>query len=242
MILGTVKMRCVSTDNHAEGVCMAETKKAFVSLIAVGRPNPQILNVDFLRNNDILPADRPPFAELFKEKQPFTSFVSTPVMANLVFGHIDFLIDEQRFQIRDARVSEWSETSIFDITKKYFDILPYTPLSHIGFNLNTAVTFESPDEARAFQELFVPADSRGLAIVARTTVVADVALRYSYPNNGARMTLTLAQLPREKNMKAVNFNYEFDFAGWPEFGQELRRVREIGEYADTTLAQLLGAL
>jgi hypothetical protein len=56
------------------------------------------------------------------------------------------------------------------------------------------------------------------------------------------MTLTLAQLPREKNMKAVNFNYEFDFAGWPEFGQELRRVREIGEYADTTLAQLLGAL
>jgi hypothetical protein len=218
---------------------MAEIKKSFASLVAIGRPNPQILNVDFLRGNSILPADQSPFAELFREKQPFTSFVSTPVMASLTFGHIDFFIDEQRFQIKDARVSEWSETLIFDIAKKYFRTLPYTPLSTVGINLHTTVAFDSLKENLAFQELFVPTNSKGLSIVSKTRVAADVVLKYPYPKNGGRITLTVTQPVKEREMRAVNLNYEFDFTDWLGFEQELGRVREIGEYADNTLRQLL---
>lgn len=69
-----------------------------------------------------------------------------------------------------------------------------------------------------------------------------MATRYPYPDNGDRITLTLGQPPKGRNVRAVNFNYEFDFVNWSDFEGKLDRIQEIGEYADTTLTQLLGAL
>ena len=51
---------------------MAEINKNFISFVALGRPNPQILNVDFLKDNKIVPVDEPPFDKLFQQEKPFT--------------------------------------------------------------------------------------------------------------------------------------------------------------------------
>jgi len=83
---------------------MADIKKDFVNLVLIGGQNPQILNVDFLRTNDIVSPDQPPFKELFAKNKPFTKFVSTPVFANLVLENIEFTVDEQRFMIRDRTI------------------------------------------------------------------------------------------------------------------------------------------
>ncbi|MCK4819585.1 hypothetical protein KA005_27705 [bacterium] len=47
---------------------MASQSKNFISIVALGGQNPQILNVDFLKNNKIIPIDEAPFDQLFKQE------------------------------------------------------------------------------------------------------------------------------------------------------------------------------
>ena len=221
---------------------MAEIRKDFISLVALGGQNPQILNVDFLKNNRIVSVDEPPFDKLFKQEKPFTKFVSTPVVSNLVLGNIEFVIDSGRFQIRDNVVSEWTETRIFNIAKKYFEVLSYTPLKTVGFNFNVTITFESPEQGESFQELFLPKESKIVAIISKKKIEADYVIRYPYSESGGRVMLTLSQSGKARDQRIVNCNYEFDFSDWEKCAAELKNVPELAKYFDCILDDLLKAI
>ena len=218
---------------------MAEISKNFISLVALGRPNPQILNVDFLKANKILPVDEPPFDKLFQQEKPFTNFVSTPILSELVLENIQFIVEVSRFQIRDSAVSEWTETKVLDIARKYFEVLPYTPLTVVGINLNVMITFVTPEESVNFQQMFLPENSKVLEIISKNNIAADLVLRYPYSDNKARIVLTLNQPIKARHKRAVNFNYEFDFTNWPDFATELGKIPEIGKYFDSIVSRLL---
>jgi len=218
---------------------MANLKKNFLSFVALGGQNPQILNLDFLKTNDIIPVNAPPFEELLKQEKPLKKFVSFPGLANLVLGNIEFVIDESRFQVRETEISQWAETKLIDIVKKYFEILPYTPLKVVGINFNSTIVFETPEEANNYQKLCLPEDSPLARIISRDNITASSVLRYPYWDDGGRITLTIEQ-PNKKNTKRmININYEFDFTNWTNFNRELARFSKITGYVESIIAELL---
>jgi len=221
---------------------MAELSKNFISFVALGGQNPQILNIDFLKAGDIIPVNQPPFDELLKQEKPVKKFVSVPGFANLVLDNIEFIVDESRFQIREKGISEWSDTKILEIAKKYFEVLRYTPLKLVGLNLNSIITFGSSKEATSFQELFLSENSRIVGIIGKDKIAASIVFRYPYSNQGARITLTIEQPNKENKKRAVNFNYEFDFTSWTKFGSELGKISEISNYFDSIIQKLLEAI
>ena len=220
---------------------MAQLKKNYVSVVAIGDQNPQIINVDFLRDTKIISVDEPPFSELFQQKEPAIKFTSVPGLANLALGHIEFLIDLGRFQVRDTAVSEWIETKAIDIARKYFKVLSYTPLKIVGFNFNSTVVFDDSVEVASLQRAFLPEDSPIHEIISKDILSASTALRYPYPEEKGRALLTLGHLNQDDE-RALNFNYEFDFTDWIEFEAELGKFPEIARYCDSIFAQLLKAV
>lgn len=218
---------------------MAELSKNFISFVALGGQNPQILNLDFLKANDIIPVKEPPFDELLKQEKPVKKFVSVPGFANLVLENIEFIVDERRFQIREKDLSEWTDTRILEIAKKYFEVLRYTPLKLVGVNLNSTITFKTTEEAGKFQELFLSKDGRLAQIISMDNVTASIVLRYPYANKRGRVMLTVDQPNKENKKRTVNFNYEFDFTDWANFRSELDKISEIADYADSIVDELL---
>jgi hypothetical protein len=221
---------------------MANLKRNFLSLVALGRPNPQILTVDFLKVNKIISTDEPPFDKLFQQEKAVKKFLSVPGFTNLVLGNIEFIVDETRFQIREDGISGWTETKIIDIAKKYFEVLRYTPLNLVGINLNSIITFDTSEEAHNCQKLCLPEDSQLARIISNDNIIASSVLRYPFSDGEGRITLIIEQPDKENKKRVVNFNYEFDFIDWTRFKSELEKVPEIGAYSDSILDRLLGAI
>ena len=218
---------------------MASQSKNFISFVAIGRPNPQILNIDFLRNNRILPLEEESPGRLPDQEKDVKKFVSVPGFANLALENIEFIVDEGRFQITEKDLSEWTETKILEIAKRYFKVLPYTPLKVVGVNLNSTVSFKTSDEACRFQELLLPKDGRLAKILSADTVTASIVLRYSYPTQGGRAALTIDQPDKDNKKRVVNFNREFDFMDWQTFANELDKISDVSQYADSVIEHLL---
>jgi len=221
---------------------MAELSKNFLSFVALGGQNPQILNLDFLKAKDIIPVKEPPFDELLKQEKPMKKFVSIPGLANLALGNIEFVIDEGRFQIRETAISEWVETKIIDIAKKYFEVLPYTPLKLVGINLNSTIAFDTLEETVNCQQLCLPKGSQLERIISRNNITASLVLRYPYRDDGGRIMLTIEQPNKENNKRTVNVNYEFDFTDWGSFNRELAKFSYIAGYSESVLAKLIKAI
>jgi len=221
---------------------MATRSKNFISVVALGGQNPQILNLDFLKANKIIKANEPPFDELLRQEKPLTKFVSVPGFTNLVLGKIEFIVDEQRFQIRDEAIREWPETKILDIAEKYFQVLPYTPLKLVGVNLNSTIVFGTPEEANNCQNLCLPQDSRLASVVSRDNISTSSILRYKYNEDGGRITLTIDQPDKQNTKRTINFNYEFDFTDWPSFKRELETVPSVCQYCESLLNDIMEAL
>ncbi|MCK4819586.1 hypothetical protein KA005_27710 [bacterium] len=171
-------------------------------------------------------------------------YISLPGLANLALGNIELVIDEGRFQVRETAISEWIDTKIIDIAKRYFEVLPYTPLKMIGLNFNSTIVFDTPEEAENCQQLCLPKDSQLAKIISRDNIniSASSVLRYPYGDDGGRIMLTLEQPNKENNRRMVNFNYEFDFTNWAHFRSELEKFSKIADYSDSILAGLVELL
>ena len=208
---------------------MAGWSKNFISIVALGGQNPQILNVDFLKDNKIIPIDEAPFDQLFRQEKPVKKYISLPGLANLVLGNIELVIDESRFQVRETAISEWVDTKIINIAKKYFEVLPYTPLKMVGLNFNSTIVFNTTEDAESCQQLCLPKDSQLAKIISRDNlnISASLVLRYPYGDDGGRIMLTIEQPNKENNRRIVNFNYEFDFTDWTNFRSEIDKISQI---------------
>jgi hypothetical protein len=111
---------------------MPSFKGQFFSIVFIGRQNPQILNHDFLFSHGVLPKDKEPFKNLFakQDSQPFTEFISTPVITSIKYGPISLVVEENRYQIIDNRFEDPPSSPIIQITKKYFEeLLRYLPVA-----------------------------------------------------------------------------------------------------------------
>jgi hypothetical protein len=218
---------------------MATINKNFITVVVLGAHNPQILTVDFLCQKGVLDPNASGF-EILKREKKFVDFLSTPPFVRLDLGTIEFIIQQERFQIKESSISEWSESKAVRIARKYFEVLPHTPIRVIGINLNIKVLFDDQYEAGMFDQLLIPTSSRLPEIVKAENPIANMALRYSSPIGNGRATLTIGH--PEKNMeRSINFNFEFDYLESQDW-QKLDRIAEFGEYFDSVVVSLCEAI
>lgn len=220
---------------------MFEIEKSVVNLTVVGRPNPQILTVDFLRGNKIIPKDEKPFKKLLRQETPFTEFISTPVMAKLAFDHVEIIADQARILFVDRKVVDWARTPIASIGRKYFAVLKHTPVRLVGFNLTAILTTDDAAALQTLQEICLPKNSRILDIIGQDSVSADAVLRYPYSADEGRITLSIRRTGKDKDECNINLNHEVDFTDWKAFDSYLERLNAIGHYFDSILGKLQGA-
>ena len=218
---------------------MANIQKHFVSLVALGSQNPQILNEDFLKINKIIPAGQPPFDQK-------TNFVSTPPFTTISFGPVEIIVEEQRFQIREGGLSDWTETSIFNIAMNYYKVLQYTPVKTFGLNLNSQIDFENAEEADKFQKLLLPEKSGITAIISEDNIDISLRLRYPYSKNG-QVLLTIEGVGPDKLKKQLNFNYEFNCfkdgqTNWLAVESEISNVNNLSNYFDQIINRIKEAI
>ncbi len=108
-----------------------ERKNKFISIVAIGNFNPAILKPHFLSEK----------CGFKSESQPKGR--TTPVVSEVVFDNITFLMDLERFQITERHPADFKETKTIKIMKKYLEVLSYTPVYTMGSNFNIEIINES---------------------------------------------------------------------------------------------------
>lgn len=191
---------------------MPTFKSQFFSTVFIGKQNPRILNHDFLDRYDIIPRDKEPFRTLFSKKDtpPFSDFISTPVLATIKYDNIQFVVEDNKFQIIDNKFNDPTKSLIIPIAKKYFgERLCYTPLKKGGVNFNGIIEFESKQDEELFdREVGI---SREDLIKKIGEERLTIGMTFSFPWKDGVVQIQMPK-PKEGNkICAINFNYEFKF-------------------------------
>jgi hypothetical protein len=191
---------------------MPSFKGVFFSIVLLGRQNPQILNHDFLVKHGILPPDKEPFKDLLKQEdsQPFTEFISTPIISSIKYGFISIAVQENLYQITDSRLESPSESAIIPITKKYFgEILRYTPFLLGGINFNGSITFSNVDDEQRFDEN--SGINRNIINNLAGTINTRIGTILSFPSEEGVIEIQMIK-PKDRALPGIiNFNYEFEY-------------------------------
>lgn len=219
-------------------IAMASIQKNFASLVALGSQNTQIINEEFLKNNEIIPRDSEPF-----NKQ--TDFLSTPPFSTIQFGPVEILVEEHKFQIREKGLTTWDETQIFDIAKKYYGVLKYTPIKVVGLNFHCLLTFDNSEEADSFHKLLLPNTSQILQVIPDSDI--DISLKLHYPHDTGRVLFSIEKLNPDSLQRQLCLNYEFDCfkdgkTEWGTFNSKISQRNEIEEYFAGIVNRLLGVI
>ncbi len=209
---------------------MASAKQNFFSIVLVGRPNPQILNHDFLVQNGILPNEEPFVRKLQEGETPYSDFFSTPPVAQIAYGKYSILVQEDRYQAMDSTGGDPVTSPIIPTTNRYFgDVLKYTPFKLGGLNLNCDLHVDDEAEAGRIDHLLGIDRERAATAFASGSPVVSITASFAF-ENGRLMVVTAKPKDASKPVK-LNFNYEFDYPGeMPAFLSRLGDIRMLVEY------------
>ena len=194
----------------------------FLSIVFTGKQNPRILNHDFLLNNGVLPKNKEPFKGLFakQDSDPFTDFLSTPVLACIRYAPINLLVEENRYQIRDDRFEDPPSSPIIEITRKYFgELLRFTPLQLGGINLNGIIKFVDVSDEQAFDER-LGLTRKNLSDTVGSTDVR-IGVSFSFPWNKGMVDVHLFRPKDRSQPGTISFNYEFNYQDIDSFLKNL---------------------
>lgn len=119
-----------------------DLKLNFVSTVVIGRFNPSILTVEFLKNECGI--------EIGEGKT--VSPVQVPIAREIHFREkgTQFLADLERFQVRESEISDIAEARSPEFVKIYLEKLPYTPIVACGVNFAYTIHLEEADK-KGFQ-------------------------------------------------------------------------------------------
>lgn len=185
-------------------------KNNFASIVTMGNFNPAILTADFLEKQCSF--------DLGAEPQGQT----TPMMSNLSYGTVSFLVDFGRFQITESDVKTFEESKVADLLGKYLEVLCHTPLSVCGVNFNVTA---SDIDRRTLEKCFVT-DREGLKeFLGAEEMILDSKLRYKSEDENEYLMWNVssaAEKPnvveglnvrKEKDGFTLNYNYEVGHLG-----------------------------
>ncbi len=202
----------------------------FFSIVLLGRQNPQILNHNFLIENNVIPVQSEPFKSLIEEssdkKQPFTEYISTPVVTTLRYKWISIIIEENRFQIKDDKFENPSKSLIIGITKNYFgNLLRYTPFRLGGINFFGELNFINEKDESDFDHV-LGVDSHKSQLFLKTAK-ARYSTKIDSSWNGDKIEIRINK-PKEGLEKGeINFNYEYNYEDIDSFINKLYKTNNV---------------
>lgn len=202
----------------------------FFSIVFIGKHNPQIINHDFLINNGILPISEEPFKSLLEKRDnnPFTEFISTPVLASIKYESISITIEGNRYQIKDTNYGELAKSPIISITKKYFgEILRYTPLQIGGINLSGVIKFIDNNDEQKFDENLGISKSN-LCTYADTEDIR-FGISFTFPWLEGLVDVQISKLEESSGSRTINLNYEFKNDNMENLLANLDKVEQTHE-------------
>jgi len=216
----------------------------FFSIVFLGSQNPQILNHDFLINNQILPIQREPFksmmAAVSNETPPFTQYISTPLVTTLTYKWISIIIEQNRYQIKDTHSTKPSESPIISIPKEYFGrVLRHTPITLGGINFAGNISFLNSDDESTFDEnLGINRQKFQLKFgLFRAEYSPKIRLVWDEEQeDGFELSLT-----KSKSVSggcAANFNFEFFYNNMDSFMKKLDEAGKAHERFYSILRKL----
>lgn len=212
---------------------MPTFKLNYFSIVLLGRQNPQILNHDFLISNHVIPIDKQPFKSLIKNStesiNPFSRHLSSPLVTALDYKWISLIVQENRFQIQDSKISVPSKSPIILITQKYFgELLKYTPFQIGGLNFNGELKFKSKNDENSFdRRLGLNSDTFRTNLNIKGQIQFDSKIKF--PMNNGKGQIDVAKHPKDQKKGAITFNFEFIYEDIDSF---MMRLDEADKYFD----------
>jgi len=182
---------------------MAEYTHNSVSIVVLGHMNPAILNHDWLEKQQIIPKKF--FAQPAQSDSPFIQFLSTPPMAQLVYGEIVFTVEMGKFILKSNQPSVKADA--FNVAKRYFEKLPHTPLAKVGFNVSGIIKFDSKQEEKSFDKKCVSCGDSLLTLINKRDIEIGFTLQYEEGKGCYRLDCTKERKARKAYL---NCNWEFD--------------------------------
>ncbi len=97
--------------------------------------NPSILNPDFLRQQNVVPA-----------KWKHTEAITTPALSSTQYGNgVKLVVEPGKMNISEPRSGEFGEkTYVHQITDKYVSRLPHIPYKGVGLNCQVSMSRRNP--------------------------------------------------------------------------------------------------
>lgn len=112
-------------------------KNNYKSVVAIGGFNPSILTPGFLHQYCSFKSDYKPDGR------------TTPVLSEIKFGNIHFLMELNKFQILLQPIDNFEKDYPLSIILSYLNILEYTPLLILGVNFNYSISEIDKSSLRA---------------------------------------------------------------------------------------------
>jgi len=182
---------------------MAEYTHNSVSVVVLGHMNPAILNHDWLVQQRIIPKKF--FVQSAQSDSPFIQFLSTPPMAQLVYGEIVFTVEMGKFILKAKQPTVKADA--FNVAKRYFEKLPHTPLVKVGFNVSGIVKFDSKQEEKSFDKKCVSCGDSLLTLINKPDIEIGFTVQYQEGEGCYRLDCTKERKARKAYL---NCNCEFD--------------------------------
>jgi hypothetical protein len=221
---------------------MPTFKLNYFSIVLLGRQNPQILNHDFLINNHVIPINKQPFKSLIKNpaenKKPFTTYLSSPLVTALDYKWISLIVQENRFQIKDSKISIPSKSPIVLITQKYFgELLRYTPFQLGGLNFSGELKFKNKNDENSFdRRLGLNGDTFRTNLNIKGQIQFDSKIRF--PLNNGKGQVDVAKHPKEQKKGVITFNFEFIYEDINSFMMKLDEADNFYDFFKEMLVKL----
>jgi len=112
----------------------------YISVVALGSFNPAILTPDFLKDK----------INFKLEKEKYNHLPN--IVSNIQSGNYSFLMELNRFQIKESNLQDFKQNKIIDLICEYFKVLEYTPLAKVGLNFN--LSFCPEDELKFINKIY----------------------------------------------------------------------------------------
>lgn len=168
--------------------------------------NPTILNPDFLRIQNIVPADwgwelaSPP--------------ITTPPFAMIQYeSGVSISVEPNKLQVADNEVTDPTKSKIAALVKRYVEVVPHVRYTAVGINFRSAIELDNADEdlkAKFLKEGQWDSEENPLK---------SVGLRFVYPLTSGRLVLSIdsgiaeevvGNQPQQKSVIIANANFHRD--------------------------------
>ncbi len=193
--------------------------------------NPQILNPDFLKNNEIVPNDWVP-----------SSVIVTQPLSQIVFSNgVSVTVEEQRLQVKTDSPNdiEWREV-IPTIVIKYLEVLQHVHYNAVGINMVFARPANDDTDLKKMlvRDMIVegPWNSLGDGL---SEAIVELKYTNSQPYLGIKVQIAIKKLDETKTESAFLYttNLHNDFNS-DETSERRDFIASLGDRVDRVLSQI----